>query len=405
MSWSQSLMFVSPKPSVQSRFHQSHPQFQRPISVTNLKSIRFTGIKSLPDPENHHLSTEQKKKKLKWEMVLETAASLYPVYVTVGAIAAWYKPSAFSWAVERAPASYTMAVGFIMFAMGLTLELRDLFILLMQRPLSIFFGCAAQYTIMPVLGMLISKFLGLSPSLSVGLILLACCPGGTASNVVTLISQGDVPLSIVMTTLTTLGAVILTPILVKILAGTFVPIDALKLSVSTLQVVVAPILLGSYVQKMFPNIVKLVLPFAPLSAILVTSLLACSIVSENVHFLKASMFGGSLASNLSLAQHIQAVLSGELGVVILSVVLLHSAGFFVGYLSAAVAGFKESQRRAISIEVGMQNSSLGLVLASTHFTSPMVALPSAISAVLMNVLGSSLGFIWRQIDPSGSNDC
>ncbi|CAM8901387.1 unnamed protein product [Rhodiola kirilowii] len=306
---------------------------------------------------------------------------------------------------ERAPASYTMAVGFIMFAMGLTLELRDLFILLMQRPLSIFFGCAAQYTIMPVLGMLISKFLGLSPSLSVGLILLACCPGGTASNVVTLISQGDVPLSIVMTTLTTLGAVILTPILVKILAGTFVPIDALKLSVSTLQVVVAPILLGSYVQKMFPNIVKLVLPFAPLSAILVTSLLACSIVSENVHFLKASMFGGSLASNLSLAQHIQAVFSGELGVVILSVVLLHSAGFFVGYLSAAVAGFKESQRRAISIEVGMQNSSLGLVLASTHFTSPMVALPSAISAVLMNILGSSLGFIWRQIDLSGSNDC
>ncbi|CAM8906927.1 unnamed protein product [Rhodiola kirilowii] len=405
MSWSQSLMFVSPKPSVQSRFHQSHPQFQRPISVTNLKSIRFTGIKSLPDPENHHLSTEQKKKKLKWEMMLETAASLYPVYVTVGAIAAWYKPSAFSWAVERAPASYSLAVGFIMFAMGLTLELRDLFILLMQRPLSIFFGCAAQYTIMPVLGMLISKFLGLSPSLSVGLILLACCPGGTASNVVTLISQGDVPLSIVMTTLTTLGAVILTPILVKILAGTFVPIDALKLSVSTLQVVVAPVLLGSYVQKMFPNIVKLVLPFAPLSAILVTSLLACSIVSENVHFLKASMFGGSLASNLSLAQHIQAVFSGELGVVILSVVLLHSAGFFVGYLSAAVAGFKESQRRAISIEVGMQNSSLGLVLASTHFTSPMVPLPSAISAVLMNILGSSLGFIWRQIDPSGSNDC
>ncbi|KAL9690806.1 hypothetical protein QQ045_011216 [Rhodiola kirilowii] len=272
MSWSQSLMFVSPKPSVQSRFH---PQFLRPISVTKLKSIRFTGIKSLPDPENHHLSTEQKKKKLKWEMVLETAASLYPVYVTVGAIAAWYKPSAFSWAVKRAPGSYSLAVGFIMFAMGLTLELRDLFILLMQRPLSIFFGCAAQYTIMPVLGMLISKFLGLSPSLSVGLILLACCPGGTASNVVTLISQGDVPLSIVMTTLTTLGAVILTPILVKILAGTFVPIDALKLSVSTLQVVVAPILLGSYVQKMFPNIVKLVLPFAPLSAILVTSLLAC----------------------------------------------------------------------------------------------------------------------------------
>lgn len=123
-----------------------------------------------------------------------------------------------------------------MLTMGLTLELKDLFNLFMQRPLSILFGCVAQYTIMPASAALIGKFFGLSPSLLVGLILLGCCPGGTASNVVTLIAQGDVPLSIVMTVCTTLGAIIFTPFLTKILAGAYIPVNVAQLSLSTLQV-------------------------------------------------------------------------------------------------------------------------------------------------------------------------
>ncbi|KAK6121154.1 hypothetical protein DH2020_045075 [Rehmannia glutinosa] len=324
-------------------------------------------------------------KKPRWENWLSTAASLYPLYVTVGGVVAFFRPSTFSWFVNLGPTSYSLTLGFIMLAMGITLELKELISLFRQRPLSgiaanavsdivfgkleaILYGCAAQYTIMPAFGLIVSKLLGLSPSLSVGLILLSCCPGGTASNVVTLIAQGDVPLSIVMTVCTTLGAVILTPLLCKILAGTYVPVNAVNLSVSTLQVVVAPILL------------------------------------ENVVRLKSSVFGASLSSDLSPIHRAQAMLSGELGVVVLSVLLLHFAGFFVGYLSAAFGGFKEQQRRAISIEVGMQNSSLGVVLASSHFSSPMVALPSAISAVIMNIMGSSLSFFWRYIDPSEPKD-
>ncbi|KAG1369871.1 putative sodium/metabolite cotransporter BASS2, chloroplastic [Cocos nucifera] len=130
---------------------------------------------------------------------------------------------------------------------------------------------------MPAFGAIISRALGLPPSFSVGLILLACCPGGTASNVVTLIAQGDVPLSIVMTVCTTLAAVLLTPLLTKILAGTYVPVDAVKLSISTLQVVVAPILLGSCMQSKFPAITKVITPFAPLLAVLASSLLASSV--------------------------------------------------------------------------------------------------------------------------------
>ncbi|XP_059313537.1 probable sodium/metabolite cotransporter BASS1, chloroplastic [Lycium ferocissimum] len=338
--------------------------------------------------------------KSRWENWLSIAASLYPVYVTVGGVVACLKPSTFSWFVKASPTSYSLALWFIMLAMGLTLEIKELLNLLLQRPLSILFGCAAQYTIMPVLGLILSKFLGLSPSNSVGLILLACCPGGTASNVVTLIAQGDVPLSIVMTACTTIGAVLLTPSLTKILAGTYVSVDAIKLSISTLQVVVAPILLGSYMQHKFPKAVKIVTPFAPLLAVLATSLVAASIFSENVGRLRSSVVGISLSSDLPVLTRAQNLLTSEFGLVAVSVASLHFAGFFVGYLSAALVGFSEPQRRAISIEVGMQNSALGVVLATSHFSSsPAVALPAATSAIIMNIMGSCLGFFWRCTNP------
>lgn len=302
--------------------------------------------------------------------------------------------------MRRGPGSYSLALGLVMLAMGLTLELKDLFTLFMQRPLSILYVCIAQFTVMPVVGALIGKYLGLPPPLSVGLVLLGCCPGGIASSVVTLIARGDVPLSIIMTVCTTLGAVILTPFLTKTLVGAFVPVDALKLSLSTLQVVVAPILLGSYLQKAYPKLVKRIVTFSPLVAVLTSSLLACSVFSENFARFKSSLVGSALGSDVSTWVGVKTILSGELGAVILSVFLLHLVGFFVGYTIAAIGGFQERERRAISLEVGMQNSSLGVVLATAHFSSAMVALPPAMSAVIMNMMGSSLGSLWRNIPPT-----
>ncbi|KAF6147863.1 hypothetical protein GIB67_014443 [Kingdonia uniflora] len=398
MSLSIPLKLTSPTSSY---YYNPKPHFKLPnIIISPKHSQNFSSIvtKSIKHENNKHpLLTKEKPR---WETMLGNAASLYPLYVTIGGVVACVKPSAFSWFVKSSPGSYSLGLGFIMLVMGLTLEFKDLVSLFMQKPLAILFGCVAQYTIMPVLGMVISKGLGLSPPLSVGLILLACCPGGTASNVVTFIAQGDVPLSIVMTVCTTLGAVLLTPLWIKILAGAYVPVDAVKLAISTLQVVVVPILLGSYFQSTFPDAVKIVTPFAPLLAVLASSLLAGSIFSENVVRLKSSLVSTSVASDLSPVLRIQEIIFGEFGGVILSVLLLHLAGFFLGYLSAAICGFKESQRRAISIEVGMQNSSLGVVLATTHFTSQLVALPPAMSAVIMNIMGSSVGVIWSYIDPS-----
>ncbi|KAJ1686173.1 hypothetical protein LUZ63_017563 [Rhynchospora breviuscula] len=372
--------------SLQPPLFSSKPLSLHPQRANLFKTHNRLAVKCVAKDPGHVPSLEKQR----WENVLSTLASLYPVYVTVGGAIACVKPSAFEWFVKRGPASYSFSLGLIMLAMGLTLELKELVGIFKEKPFSIMFGCVAQYTIMPVFGTLVSKALGLPPSLSVGLILLGCCPGGTASNVVTLIAQGDVPLSIVMTVCTTLGAVLLTPFLTKILAGAYVPVDALGLSISTLQVVVAPILLGSYIQTAFPSVVKAVIPFAPLLAVLTSSLLASSVFSENFVRLQSSLTNAASSSV-------------DMKVVLLAVILLHFAGFFVGYLSAMVCGFKEKQRRAISIEVGMQNSSLGVVLATSHFSSPLVALPPALSAVVMNIMGSCLGFIWRYINPSDLN--
>ncbi|KAG4153329.1 hypothetical protein ERO13_D04G176600v2 [Gossypium hirsutum] len=389
-------LFLSPPQRTHLRF-TFKPHTLKPI-VSSPSKPSYRPIVSSLSHNSEHLSVTQAKPR--WENMLSTAASLYPLYVTVGGVVACFKPSAFAWFVERGPSSYSFSLGLIMLAMGLTLELKDLLNLFTQRPLSILFGCVAQYTIMPTFAMIISKTLGLSPSLSVGLILLGCCPGGAASTVVTFIARGDVSLSTVMTVCTTLGAVILTPLLTMVLAGTYVSIDAIGLSISTLQVVVAPVLIGSYLQSTFPLVVKMITPFAPLFAVLLSSLLACSVFSGNVVRFNSSIGNASLVSDASLVSRLQSLLSGGVGAVILSVMLLHFTGFFVGYISATICRFREAERRAISIEVGMQNSSLGVVLATTHFTSPVVALPPAMSAVIMNIMGSSLGFFWRQISGS-----
>ncbi|XP_038905499.1 probable sodium/metabolite cotransporter BASS1, chloroplastic isoform X2 [Benincasa hispida] len=363
------------------------PPPKPPGYLATVRSLqRDTELPSLPRPPQKRTSRLTK--------FVSTAAGLFPLYITGGGIVACLKPSTFSWFVQRGPGSYSLALGLVMLAMGLTLQLKDLFNLFMQRPLS--------YAIMPVVGALIGKFLGLPPPLSVGLILLGCCPGGIASSVVTLIARGDVPLSIIMTVCTTLEAVFLTPFLTKTLVGAFIPVDAVKLSLSTLQVVVVPILVGSYLQKACPELVKRIIPFSPLFAVLTSSLLACSVFSENIVRLKSSLVSSALSSNASPWIGFKTMLSGELGVVILAVFLLHLTGFFVGYIIAAIGGFRERERRAISLEVGMQNSSLGVVLATAHFSSAMVALPAAMSAVIMNMMGSSLGSFWRNFQPSDS---
>ena len=300
---------------------------------------------------------------------LELLANAFPVWVLVACGLALVEPAWFTW--FRGPA-IVAGLAVIMLGMGITLSLAD-FARVAARPAAVATGFVAQFLIMPLAGWFVAATAGLETPFAVGIMLVAACPGGTASNVVTYIARADVALSVLMTTCSTLGAVVLTPLLVKLLAGRLVDVDAIGLFFSTLQVVVLPVAAGVAINRFAPRVVDRVLPVAPLVSVVMIALVCASIVGQNAAAIRTS--------GLRLLAAVAAV---------------HALGFGVGYAFARVFGYDRSVSRTISIEVGMQNSGLGVVLAQKHFPAePLTAVPCAISSVVHSVLGSLLAGCWR----------
>jgi len=300
---------------------------------------------------------------------LSWLTNLFPVWVVLGGLIALVQPAWFLW-VTRDVITWGLAV--IMLGMGITLSLAD-FRAVLQMPKAVAAGVLAQFLIMPFLGWSIAHLLRLERDLAVGLILVACCPGGTASNVVTFLARANVALSVLMTMASTFAAIVMTPLLTKWLAGTYVPVDAWGLFVSVIQIVLLPVLLGVALHHLTPRLVKAVLPVAPLISVLAIVMICAGIIASSAEPLRKS--GGRL---------------------LLAVFLLHAGGFGLGYLVAKLLGFDRINRRTISIEVGMQNSGLGAALAKNHFAElPLAPLPCAISATFHSVIGSILAGIWR----------
>jgi BASS family bile acid:Na+ symporter len=301
--------------------------------------------------------------------LLELAANAFPVWVLTACALALFQPAFFTWFRGEA---IVIGLAVIMLGMGITLSVDD-FARVATRPGTVAAGFAAQFLIMPTAGWLVATLCDLETPFAVGLILVACCPGGTASNVVTYIARADVALSVLMTTCTTLGAVVLTPLLTKLLAGRLVEVDAWGLFLSTLQVVVLPVAAGVAINRWLPGVVRTVMPVAPLVSVLTIALVCASIIGQNAAAVTAS--GPRLLG---------------------AVVLVHFIGFGVGYLFAWLLGYDRTVARTISIEVGMQNSGLGVVLAQKHFPAePLTAVPCAISSVVHSVIGSLLAGWWR----------
>ena len=260
----------------------------------------------------------------------------------------------------------------IMIGMGITLEFND-FRRVARMPRQVAIGVITHFTIMPLLGWSIARGFELEPQLAVGLILVACCPCGTASNVVNYIARSDVALSVLMTLCSTFAAVVMTPLLTQWLAGAYVDVDGWSLFINTLQVVAAPVLLGMVLNRYTPRLVRTVLPAAPLLSVTVIALICASIIGSNAQTVK------------------------DAGLRLLgAVALLHGGGFALGYWLARLLRLDEIVCRTISIEVGMQNSGLGAVLARSSF--PQLALapvPAAISASFHSIIGSLLAAWWR----------
>jgi BASS family bile acid:Na+ symporter len=262
-------------------------------------------------------------------------------------------------------------LGVIMFGMGLTLSPQD-FRVVFSRPRDVLVGCLAQFTIMPFMAWLLTKAFSLPADLALGVILVGCCPGGTASNVITYLAKGDLALSVGMTATSTVLAPFMTPFLTWLLAGTLVEVNTLGMLQSIVYVVIAPILGGLLIQHFLPGFTKRAVAYLPAFSTIMIAFVVCIVVGHN-------------ASRL---------LTGGLMVVV--VVVLHNiSGLTLGYLIGRLMGLSHDKRAAISIEVGMQNSGLASSLATIHFAAfPMATIPGAVFSVWHNISGALMARVY-----------
>jgi len=256
-------------------------------------------------------------------------------------------------------------LGLIMFGMGMTLSPHD-FQILLRRPKDVLIGTTAQFLIMPALAWLLTVLFQLPEELALGVILVGCCPGGTASNVITYLAKGDLALSVGVTATSTILAPLMTPFLVWLLAGTFVHVDTVGMLMSIVYVIILPIIAGFLIQHYLPTLTQRAVTYLPAFSTLMITGLVGIVVGHN-------------ASRL---------LTG--GMVVLVVVVVHNlCGLLLGYGVSRLCGLSLAKRKALSIEVGMQNSGLASSLATIHFAAfPMAAIPGAIFSVWHNISGA-----------------
>lgn len=292
---------------------------------------------------------------------------LFPLWAIILSIAAYTVPAPFA---DLKPGIIPLLT-IIMFSMGLTLSLDD-FKRALSMPKLIVSGLLLQYTVMPLTALIIARTLQLDPALSIGLILVGTCPGGTASNVITYLAKGNVALSISLTSLSTILAVVLTPAITYFIADTTIDIPVARMLGTILTIVIFPVALGITLKHYYAYRIKTIETYLPLIAVCAIVLIIAIITALN-----AEQFSRP-------------------GTILLLAVALHNAaGLLIGYLSARMLGYKTRECRTLAIEVGMQNSGLAVALAIKHF-SAAAALPGAIFSIWHNISGSTLAFFWSK---------
>ena len=294
--------------------------------------------------------------------------SLFPLLAIIVSLLAWQEPAPLiGWKGAVVPLLVV-----IMFCMGLTLRWQD-FRRIARKPKPLVLGVCLQFLSMPLLGWLLGKALQLPDDIALGLIVVGCCAGGTASNVITYLAGGDVALSVSMTLASTLAGVVLTPLMLQWYAAANVSIDTLLILIATAKMVVIPLLAGLLVSRWLPQWRRALLPHLGNIATLAILTVIAIIVALNADEL------------------------GVVGLTTLIAVICHNmGGLIIGYLGGRLSGCTEAEARTLAIEVGMQNSGLGAALALKFFT-PMVALPAALFSCWHNVSGSLVAALCRYL--------
>jgi BASS family bile acid:Na+ symporter len=299
------------------------------------------------------------------------------IIVLVVAALALFVPKTCLW-IQTSWINYLLMI--VMFGMGLTLKLDD-FAIVFKRPKDIIIGCVAQFTIMPLLAFILGKAFGLEAGLLAGVILVGTCPGGTASNVMTYLSRGDVALSVGMTSVNTLLAPFLTPAITYLLLKTTVSVDVLSMFLSIIKVVIVPIALGFIINKFWGKYTQKVADVLPLISVTAITLIVAAVVSHNSERILAT------------------------GAIVFVVVILHNLlGYLVGFGLGLALKMPLPRKKALAIEIGMQNSGLATSLAGSAFPDlAMATVPGAIFSVWHNISGALLANFFRRMEEKDDN--
>ncbi|SHE67931.1 bile acid:Na+ symporter, BASS family [Seinonella peptonophila] len=296
------------------------------------------------------------------------AGKTFTLWVLLFAVIAYFNPDGFKWIGD-----YVIPLlGIVMFGMGLTISADD-FKEVFRRPRDVALGVVGHYVVMPLIAFLLATFLDLPKEVAIGVILVGCCPSGTASNVMVFLARGDVPLAVSIASVSTLLAPIVTPLLILLLASKWVDIHFWSLFLSIVQVIIIPLALGFLVQKFFGKQTKAAVQALPLISVIAIVMIVSGVVAGSQEKLAAT------------------------GLMIFAVVILHNLlGFLLGFLFARLFGMDLAKQKAVAMEVGMQNSGLGVAIATAHF-SPLAAVPSAIFSVWHNLSGSILAQVFSRM--------
>lgn len=299
------------------------------------------------------------------EKVVKLVTRLFPLWVLLCTLAALWSPSSF----KPYGATIPWLLGLVMLGMGLTMSLDD-FRLVLQRPKDVLAGVLLRYLIMPTVAFGVAHLLDLPPSLAAGLILVGCCPSGTASNVMTLIAKGDTALSVTVSSVNTVLAPLVTPFIFLFLAGTMIPIDTKALLIDILKIVLAPIAAGVIINRLAGRAIRVIQTFVPLVSVV------------------------TIIAIISIVIALSAQKLATVAVIAFAAVALHNGfGLGLGYGAARGLGMTHRKSKAIAFEIGMENSGLAVALALAHL-DPVAALPGAIFSVWHNFTGSVLAGYW-----------
>lgn len=318
--------------------------------------------------------------------ILSWFINLCALWIILSYVVGYFWPDVFYW-FSRGK-WMTGALALVMLCMGLSLKLSD-FAELFKQPRVVVLAAISQYTVMPLSGWAIALALGLPKELAVGFIIVACCPGGTASNLIAYIGRANLSLSVVSTAVSTILGIVMTPFLTKLLAGGYVPVDVWGMLLSVVEIVLLPVALGVFINWKFPSFVRRLGQTGPVISTIAVTMVSGAVIAPAV------LLEGGREQILNFA-----------GKMFLAATLLHGLGFGLGFLLGKIFKYDRDICKSIACETGMQNGGLAATLAKNNFPAymPIVGVPSIFCSIMQSAIGGVLASIWRMTTKPKDNE-